>query len=110
MKTRYEFVNNVYNVEKLVNAGFDDVKGMRDYYYTKVEVEGNKLDIHIIYINKQTNLLTYRLNGTDYDEFELYEIHEMIARKITSLINTKVIVPTNRKEIKERYNKKYERN
>ena len=103
MKTRYEFVNNVYNVEKLVNAGFENISGLRDYFYTNVEVIGNKLDIHIIYINKQTNLLTYRLNYDDYDEFELYEIHEMIARKITSLINTKVIVPTNRKETKERY-------
>ena len=103
MKTRYEFINNFINVEKLVNAGFDDVKGMRDYFYTNVEVLGNKLNIHIIYINKQTNLLTYRLNENDYTEFELYEIHEMIARKITNLINTKVIVPTNRKETKERY-------
>ena len=103
MKTRYEFINNFINVEKLVNAGFDDVKGMRDYFYTNVEVLGNKLNIHIIYINKQTNLLTYRLNENDYDYINLFEIHEMIARKITNLINTKVIVPTNRKETKERY-------
>lgn len=103
MKTRYEFVNNVYNVEKLVNAGFENVIGFRDYFYTNVEVLGNKVDIHTIYINKQTNLLTYRLNEKDYDYFNLFEINEMISRKITNLINTKVIIPTNRKETKERY-------
>lgn len=103
MKTRYEFVNNVYNVEKLVNAGFENVIGFRDYYYNKIDMIGNKLDIHTIYINKQTNLLTYRLNENDYEYIDLFEIHEMIARKIKNLIDTKVIVPTNRKETKERY-------
>ena len=103
MKPRYEFINNFINVEKLVNAGFENIIGVRDYFYTHVEVLGNKLNIHIIYINKQTNLLTYRLNENDYYEFELYELHPMIARKINNLVDTKVIVQTNRKEMKERY-------
>ena len=100
---RYEFIYNEYNLDKLKSAGFEDLPGFRDYFYNKVEVIENKLDIHTIYINKQTNLLTYRHNDKDYESFNLFEINEMIARKINNLIDTKVIVPTTRKETKERY-------
>lgn len=105
MNYRYEFIYNEFNLDRLKSAGFEDIPGIRDYYYNKVEVMGSKVDIHTIYINKQTNLLTYRFNDKDYESFNLFEIHEMIARKIKNLIDTKLIVPTSRKETKERYRK-----
>lgn len=62
MNYRYEFIDNESNLDKLKAAGFEDVPGFRDYYYNKIELTENKLDIHTIYINKQTILLTYRIN------------------------------------------------
>lgn len=103
MNYRYEYIDNASNLDKLKAAGFEDHPGFRDYYYNKIEVFQNKVDIHTIYINKQTRLLTYRLNETDYEYINFSKIHEMIGRKITSLIERKVIAPTSRKETKERY-------
>lgn len=103
MNYRYEFIDNESNMDKLKAAGFEDVPGMRDYYYNKIDMTGNKMDIHTIYINKETRLLTYRVNEKDYEYINLLTIHDMIAGKITSLIDRKVIVPTRRKETKERY-------
>ena len=105
MNYRYEFIYNESNLDKLKAAGFEDVPGMRDYYYTKIELFQNTVDIHIIYINKETKLLTYRFNEEDYEYINLSKIHEMIARKITGLIERKVIVPTSRRETTERYRK-----
>ena len=105
MNYRYEFIDNESNLDKLKAAGFEDVPGFRDYYYNKIDMVGNKVDIHTIYINKETKLLSYRFNDEDYEYINLSKIHEMIARKITGLIERKVIAPTSRRETKERYRK-----
>lgn len=96
MKRAYEFVANEVNIERLKNYGFDNLIGVRDYFYTKVEVEQTKVDIHIIYIDKTTNLLRYRLNNDDYERIELEKLHPMIARKLSSMIELGIIVPTTR--------------
>lgn len=96
MKTRYEFVNNHHNLDRLLGLGFESIIGAKDYFYTKVDVNQAKVDIHIIYINKTTNLLTYRLNNDDYERIDLDKLHPMIARKLSSMIELGLIVPTTR--------------
>ena len=105
MNYRYEFIDNESNLDILKAEGFEDIPGMLHYFYNKIDIHGNVLNVHTIYINKETRLLTYRLNENDYEYIDLANIHEMIARKIMKLIYTKVIVPTSRRETKERYRK-----
>ncbi|MDY0141677.1 MAG: hypothetical protein RBR97_07280 [Bacteroidales bacterium] len=90
---RYRFISNDENIKRLENIGFMCLMGITNYHYTNftVNIKG-ELDTHMIFIDKQTNLLTYVYNITkSYDTFDLEEIEPLVARKIKQMFDNKLL-------------------
>ena len=90
---RYRFISNDQNIKRLENIGFMCLAGITNYYYTNhtVNIKG-ELDTHMIFIDKNTNLLTYVYNITkSYDTFDLEEIEPLIAKKINQMFDNKLL-------------------
>lgn len=103
MLTRYEFISNPHTIADLNTFGFENTPGIPDYYFVQAESIKGGINVHILYINKTTNLLTYRLNNDDFDYLDIEKINPLIARKLLALIHAKMIKSTDRLTTDTRY-------